>query len=107
MALSPGWSWWHLAKLGEWMAEERGQHEYNPAGHYTIAGNLPCKDCGCTRETGQHDLYSFPREGTYTFQHSHAATALENEVYTDGTPGKWFTFMVQPGDEYRAWRQGW
>ena len=71
-----GWTWWHLNRLYEAMKAE------NP---------------------GQKVDF-FPYTGSYIFKKRHIFTSPETDIWTNGTPGESFTFVIEPGDQYRAWR---
>ncbi len=74
-----GWSWWHLIRLQDAMAEETGK--------------------------SIDETPMFPRSGSYTFREDHVFEAPESDIWERGfTPGATFRFVIQAGDEYKAWR---
>src|SRR5690349_2029617 len=98
-----------LVMLGDWMAEERQQHHFEPHDHLTTTDEdgwdeRLCKECLLTQEAGQHDTSIFPRNFDYTFQRAHSVTLRESQVFFDGDPTKHITYAVEPGDVYSAWR---
>lgn len=71
------WAWWHVEQLAQWMREE----------------------------TPDVELYmGFPNGGSYIFKQAHTATVHESEVWQRGYEDQMYTFSVEVGDEYRAWR---
>lgn len=74
-----GWSWWHLGRLHDAMAEEN-----------------PFED--------EDKVPYFPRDGVYVFKERHVFEAPETDIWRDGEPGKTFVLEILPGDEYHAWR---
>lgn len=112
ITLDHPWSVWDLITLAGWMAQERGQHEYDPAPlgdeHVHQSGGEgcdhgPCKACGQLYNAGPHDTPSFPRNGSYTFLEPHTASTPAYLLSSEGGTGL-VTLSVQPGDIYSAYR---
>jgi len=74
-----GYSWWHMAKIHEAMAEE-------------------------TPDVPKEDVEFWPSE--YVFKFSHAFAELEEAIWNrGGEAGKTYVLQINPGDVYSCWRE--